>query len=108
MLWFHLHKWAGAPLIDNFLFFLYWHCIILVCVCSVSSGIQNITELSDWRKEYTIVVNWIDMNEKKLAAQGEPGNQYKDLSNKCTTLDVSICLVSINGYRFKSLRYFHS
>ena len=29
------------------------------------------------------------MNEKKLAAQGEPGDQYKDLSNKCTTLDVS-------------------
>ena len=56
---------------------------------SVNSGIQNITELSDWRKEYTTVVKWIEMNEKKLAAQGEPGDQYKDLSNKCTTLDVS-------------------
>jgi hypothetical protein len=56
---------------------------------SVSSGIQNITELSEWRKEYVTVVKWIDGNEKKLAAQGEPGNEYKDLSNKCTTLDVS-------------------
>lgn len=64
----------------------------LVYVFSVSSGIQNITELSDWRKEYTTVVKWIDMNEKKLAAQGEPGDQHKDLSNKCTTLDVSIYL----------------
>ena len=77
------------------LVFVFFMCIslsALVYVFSVSSGIQNITELSDWRKEYTTVVKWIDMNEKKLAAQGEPGGQHKDLSNKCTTLDVSIYL----------------
>lgn len=58
-------------------------------VSSVTSGIQNITELSDWRKEHTTVIKWIEANEKKLTALGEPGDQHKDLSNKCTTLDVS-------------------
>lgn len=55
---------------------------------SVSSGIQNITDLGDWRKEYATVTKWIDGNEKKLAVLGEPGDQMKELSAKCTTLDV--------------------
>ncbi|XP_028414728.1 nuclear anchorage protein 1-like isoform X2 [Dendronephthya gigantea] len=60
----------------------------------VRSGIQNITELSDWRKEYTTVIKWIETNEKKLAAQGEPGDQAKDLANKCTTLDEMVNVLS--------------
>ena len=65
-------------------------------VSSVTSGIQNITELGDWRKEYTAVIKWIETNEKKLTALGEPGEQHRDLSNKCTTLDVSsACYIRI-------------
>ena len=76
---------------------------VLTSIFSVRSGIQNITELSDWRKEYAIVVKWIEINEKKLAALGEPGDQAKDLTNKCTTLDVSVNRKENKPYSFVSV-----